>query len=100
MQLRERLSLTLREKCPTTEFFLVRFFPVFSSNTGKYGPEKTPYFGTFTQCELQESIEKLLQNKLSVFKVKYEELVSTSYANLYFRVNYLSHLLIIIAYFK
>ena len=57
------------------------FFPVFSPNTGKYGPEKTPYLGTFTQCELQESIEKLLQNELSVFKVKCEELVSTSYAN-------------------
>ena len=33
----------LREKCPNTEFFLVRIFP----NTGKYGPEKTPYLDTF-----------------------------------------------------
>ena len=23
------------------------YFPVFSPNTGKYGPEKTPYFDTF-----------------------------------------------------
>ena len=51
---------TLREKCPNTEFFLVRIFPhsdwiqtdtkylsVFSPNAGKYGPEKTPYLDTF-----------------------------------------------------
>ena len=46
----------LREKCPNTEFFLVRIFPhsdwirrdtVFSPNVGKYGPQKTPYFDTF-----------------------------------------------------
>ena len=49
----------LREKCPNTEFFLVRIFPhldwirkdteylsVFSPNTGKYGPGKTPYLDT------------------------------------------------------
>ena len=33
---------------------LVRIFPVFRLNTGKYGPEKTPYFDTFhaVQCFL------------------------------------------------
>ena len=54
------LNLPLREKCPNTEFFLVDIFPhldciwrdtedlsVFSPNTGKYGPEKTPYLDTF-----------------------------------------------------
>ena len=52
--------LTLREKCPNTEFFLVRIFPrsgwiwrdtefsVFSSNTGKYGPEKNSVFEQFS----------------------------------------------------
>ena len=50
-------SLPLREKCPNTEFFLVRTFQhsdwirnylsVFSPNAGKYGPEKTPYLDTF-----------------------------------------------------
>ena len=52
--------LTLREKYPNMEFFLVRIFlhsdwirrdthylPVFSPNAGKYRPEKTPYLGTF-----------------------------------------------------
>ena len=51
--------IALREKCPNTEFFLVRFFPhsdwirrdtpylsVFSPNAEKYGPEKTSYLGT------------------------------------------------------
>ena len=51
---------SLLEKCPNTEFFLVRIFPysdwmrretpylfVFSLNTRKYGPEKTPYLDTF-----------------------------------------------------
>ena len=39
---------TLRKKCPNTEFFPVRIF-LYSDwlNTGKYGPEKTPYMDTF-----------------------------------------------------
>ena len=40
-------TITLREKCPNTEFFLVRKFLdsdwIFSPNPGKYGSEKTPY---------------------------------------------------------
>ena len=28
------------------------YFPVFGLNTGKYGPEKTPYLDIFTQCNL------------------------------------------------
>ena len=52
----------LREKCPNTEFFLVRIFStsdwirrdteylsVFSPNLGKYGTEKTPHLDIFTQ---------------------------------------------------
>ena len=27
--------------------FFYSYFPVFSPNTGKYGPEKTPYLDTF-----------------------------------------------------
>ena len=51
---------SMREKCQNTEFFLAYIFPhsdwirrdtehlsVFSPNTGKYGPEKNPYFDTF-----------------------------------------------------
>ena len=58
---RKRLtSASLREKCPNTEFFLVRIFPhsglirrdtpylsIFSPNAGKHRPEKTPYLDTF-----------------------------------------------------
>ena len=40
-----KLTYTLREKCPNTEFFPQ--ISVFSLNTGKYGPEKTLYFDTF-----------------------------------------------------
>ena len=53
-------ALALREECPDTEFFLVLIFlhsewiriytpriSVFSSNRGKYGPEKTPSLDTF-----------------------------------------------------
>ena len=53
-------TFTLREKCPNTEFFLVRilshsdwirrnteYLSVFNPNTEKYGPEKTPYLDTF-----------------------------------------------------
>ena len=43
-------SESLREKCPNTELLLVRiflYFPVFSPNTGKYGPEKSRYLYNF-----------------------------------------------------
>ena len=52
--------LTLREKCPNTELFLARTFlysdctrrftkkvSVVNPNTGKYGPEITPYLDSF-----------------------------------------------------
>ena len=42
---------SLREKCPNTELFLVRIFLyfdwIFSPNSEKCGPEKTPYLDTF-----------------------------------------------------
>ena len=41
------LLATLRETRPNTEFFSGPYFPVFALNTGKYGPEKTPYLDTF-----------------------------------------------------
>ena len=41
------IKYSLREKCSNTEFFSGPYFPVFSPNTGKYGPEKTPYVDTF-----------------------------------------------------
>ena len=73
------LSGTLREKCPNSEFFLVRIFPysdwirgdtkylsVFSPNAAKYGPEKTPYLDTFHAVVIimcQEKRSKPLWNK-------------------------------------
>ena len=44
---------SLREKCPNADLFLLSIFlysdwiSVFSPNTGKYGPEITPYLHTF-----------------------------------------------------
>ena len=56
------LKVTLREKCPNKEFFLVcicpylywlredtLFLPVFSPNAGKYRPEKNSVFGHFSR---------------------------------------------------
>ena len=34
-------------KCVQIRSFFWSVFPVFSTNTGKYGPEKTPFFDTF-----------------------------------------------------
>ena len=34
-------------RSPSMEFFSGPYFPVFSPNTGKYGPEKSPYLVTF-----------------------------------------------------
>ena len=41
------VSIALREKCPNMELFLIPYFSVFRLNTGKYGPEKSPYSDTF-----------------------------------------------------
>ena len=57
--------LTLREKCPNTEFFLVCILPhsdylfVFSPNVGKYGPEKLRIWTLFTQCNFMYSLTSL-----------------------------------------
>ena len=60
-------------KCPNTEFFLVRVFlhsnwirkdtpylSVFSPNAGNYGPEKTPYLGTFQAVSMMAFLVSLL----------------------------------------
>ena len=62
----------LREKCPSTELFLVhiflysdrirRFTPkisVFSSNTGKYGPEITPYLDPFHAMLILKLLQRI-----------------------------------------
>ena len=75
-------NYTLREKCPSTEFFLARIFPhsdwiterysvslcVFSPNG--YGPDKTPYLDTFRAVmdEHNQDIFSQNQNTLSVLK--------------------------------
>ena len=60
MKTKDYFGISLCEKCPDTEFFLVHIFQyldwirrftkqiyVFSADTGKYGPEETPYLDTF-----------------------------------------------------
>ena len=60
---------SLREKCPNTEYFLVRISPhsdwirrnteclsVFSPKAGKCGPKKTPYLGTFHAVSLNQKL--------------------------------------------
>ena len=41
--------------------FSCPYFPVFSTNTGKYGPEKTPYLDTFHTVSILVGI-LLIQN--------------------------------------
>ena len=63
--LRRMPNISLHEKYPNTEFFLIRIFlhsdwmrwdtpylSVFSPNAGKYGPEKTRVWTLFTQFML------------------------------------------------
>ena len=72
---------TLREKCPNTEFFLVRIFlhsdwirkdtsylSVFSPNAGKYGPEKTPYLDTFDTAQVKR---KSRMSEGSLLKIRW-----------------------------
>ena len=60
-----RYNWTLHEKCPNTEFFLIRIFPhsdsirgdteylsIFSMNVGKYGPQKIRIWTLFMQWEI------------------------------------------------
>ena len=65
---------TLREKCPNTEFSLVRIFPhsdwirrdtpylsVFSPDAGKYRPEKTPYISLYSVRKRENTDQKKLR---------------------------------------
>ena len=65
----------LREKCPNTEFFLVRIFPhsdwirrntpylfVFSPNAGKYGPEKLWIQALFTSWIIPDQLRIIWKN--------------------------------------
>ena len=79
--------VTLCEKCPDTEFFLVRIFvysdwirkspyiSVFCANTGKYRPEKSPYLETFytvwySQGTLRCSVKSLIVHRtLNLFNL-------------------------------
>ena len=75
----------LCEKCPNTEFFLVRIFPhshwtrsylsVFSPNVGKYGPEKSPYLDTFHAVMASTNI--YLIRKKTIQKPKYTRSVES-----------------------
>ena len=71
---------SLPEKCPSTEFFLVRIFPHSDwiqenniPNTGKYGLEKTPYFDTFYSVLVQEFVFNFdLHNGSKIQKLKFD----------------------------
>ena len=64
----------LREKSPNTEFFPVRIFrteygeylSVFSPNTEKHGPEKTPYLNTFHAVNLTYRKNVFYEQQLKV----------------------------------
>ena len=67
LTLNSYLAITLRERCPSMEFFLVRIFShsdrlrrftIFSPNTGKYRSEKTPYLDTFQAVLVVSFIDK------------------------------------------
>ena len=79
----------MREKCPNTEFFLVRIFPysdwtrrdtpylsIFSPNAGKYGPEKTPYLDTFLASFKLNAVSDM---KAVLFGRTYEIIIRSSY---------------------
>ena len=55
------ICLALREKCPNSKYADISglYFPVFSPNTEKYGPEITPYLDTFHAGCIFEKIMQL-----------------------------------------
>ena len=50
-QVRDKQSLIHCVKSVQIRSFFGPYFLVFSPNTGKYGPEKTPYFGHFSRSD-------------------------------------------------
>ena len=64
------------------------YFPVFGLNTGKYGPEKTPYLDTFHAVEIlhskcvkkEKQILKLIKTKpREKITIEKEEIVSNDW---------------------
>ena len=66
---------------PTYGVFSGPFFPVFSSNAGKYGQEKTLYLGTFSQY-LQLLTKGNNGEKLQRKKQKKQQLNTTQTATI------------------
>ena len=83
------MGAALREKCPDTEFYLVRIFPhsdwirrdaeylcVFSPNAGKYGPQKTPhldiFYAVFNKANISEAFQ-LTHNIYQCYENPYAE---------------------------
>ena len=75
------LVCSLREKCPNTEFSLVRIFlylnwirrfspAAFSPNTGKYGPEKTQCLDTFHAVILLPNLQTVKYDIPTLFRQK------------------------------
>ena len=77
---------SLREKCPNTELLLVLIFlysdwirrdtpylSLFSPNTGKYGPEITPYLDTFHAVSVlcYVTVERIKPNLLCKYIKKF-----------------------------
>ena len=65
-----RLTKSYSVKSAQIRSFPGPYFPAFGLNTGKYGPEKTPYLDIFHAVSLNWEIKKLFYDvKKSVFKV-------------------------------
>ena len=52
----EGIVKSLREMSPNTDIFSGPYFPLFSPNAGKCGPEKTSYLDTFHTENLLKTI--------------------------------------------
>ena len=61
------------------------YFPVFSSNTGKYGPEKIPYLDTFYVVNVHNMIKHV--KNLAAFAAKCFTDVSLFYEQNWFSWN-------------
>ena len=65
--------------------FSGRYFPVFSPNTGKYGPEITPYLDIFHAVDstaskkIQKCLRKIYKKCLMVYPYVLKKLLSITY---------------------
>ena len=91
-------SLSLCEKCSKYGDFSFPYFPLLGLNTGKYGPEKSPYLATF-HAVLPYHLTSYLESAKKQLSIPMESTMSLRFinvANIFFWCRYIDSIRIIL----